>query len=71
MELPGVVLQRRRAGLGKRDESTHSHHDAFDPVMTANVHKGFSFRSRGFMLREFRDAVQEVAAAPFAAGIRL
>jgi endonuclease/exonuclease/phosphatase family metal-dependent hydrolase len=31
-------------------------------VMTLNVHKGFTFFSRRFMLRELRDAVREVGA---------
>jgi endonuclease/exonuclease/phosphatase family metal-dependent hydrolase len=31
-------------------------------VMTVNVHKGFSFLNRRFVLRELRDAVREVAA---------
>lgn len=31
-------------------------------VLTVNVHKGFSFLNRRFVLRELRDAVREVAA---------
>jgi endonuclease/exonuclease/phosphatase family metal-dependent hydrolase len=31
-------------------------------VLTANVHKGFSFLNRRFILRELRDAVRHVAA---------
>ena len=31
-------------------------------VMTVNVHKGFTFFNRRFMLRELRDAVREVGS---------